>query len=59
MATNKVVEEVLAALEQADTLEGINEAVFALRGHYGVENMVYHWVDSAGDQYGYGTYPLE
>lgn len=59
MATIKVVEEVLAALEQADTLEGINEAIFKLREHFGVENMVYHWVDSAGEQYGYGTYSLE
>ena len=59
MATIKVVEEVLAPLEQADTLEGINEAIFKLREHFGVENMVYHWVDSAGEQYGYGTYSLE
>ena len=59
MATSKVVEEVLAALEQADTLEGINDAIITLRDYFGVENMVYHWVDSAGEQYGYGTYPLE
>lgn len=59
MATSKVVEEVLAELEQADTLEGINDAIFKLREYFHVEHMVYHWVDSAGDQYGYGTYPLE
>ena len=59
MATSKAVEEVLAELEQADTLEGINDAIFKLREHFQVENMVYHWVDSAGDQYGYGTYSLD
>lgn len=59
MATNTVVEEVLAALEQADTLEGINDAIYALKEHFSVDNMVYHWVDSAGSQYGYGTYRLD
>jgi len=49
----------LAALEQADTLEGIQTAIDSLKEHYGVQNIVYHWVDSAGDQYGYGTYSLE
>ncbi len=49
----------MAELERADTLEGINDAIFTLRAHYGVENMVYHWVDSAGEQYGYGTYSLD
>ncbi|WP_298837600.1 LuxR family transcriptional regulator [uncultured Roseobacter sp.] len=53
------VEAVLAALEQADTLEGIQDAIVALRSHYRVDNIVYHWVDSAGAQYGYGTYPLD
>ncbi|MFK7744928.1 MAG: autoinducer binding domain-containing protein [Roseobacter sp.] len=58
MSTN-TVEEVLAALERADTLEGIQDAIITLREYFDVENMVYHWVDSAGAQYGYGTYPLE
>ncbi|MGA9253763.1 MAG: LuxR family transcriptional regulator [Roseobacter sp.] len=59
MAMETAVEEVLATLEQADTLEGINDAIFALREYFDVENMVYHWVDSAGAQYGYGTYRLD
>lgn len=60
MGTNAtLVEEVLAALERADTLEGIQDAIVTLRSHFDVQNMVYHWVDSAGSQYGYGTYPLE
>nr|WP_239113225.1 LuxR family transcriptional regulator [Shimia biformata] len=28
----------------------------ALRDHFRVDHLVYHWVDSAGDQYGCGTY---
>lgn len=54
-----VVEEVLAALERADTLEAIQTAIETLQLHFDVQNMVYHWVDSAGAQYGYGTYSLE
>lgn len=59
MVANTTVEEVLAELEQADTLESIQDAILKLREYFEVENMVYHWVDSAGEQYGYGTYPLE
>ncbi|WP_299781270.1 LuxR family transcriptional regulator [uncultured Roseobacter sp.] len=59
MVANTTVEEVLAELEQADTLESIQDAILKLREYFQVENMVYHWVDSAGEQYGYGTYPLE
>jgi DNA-binding CsgD family transcriptional regulator len=53
------VEEILRALEQADTLEAIQDAIVALRALYQIQNIVYHWVDSAGSQYGYGTYPME
>lgn len=59
MVANTTVEEVLAELERADTLESIQDAILKLREYFEVENMVYHWVDSAGEQYGYGTYPLE
>jgi DNA-binding CsgD family transcriptional regulator len=43
-------------LERADTLEDMQRVVEALRDHYGVDHLVYHWVDSRGDQYGCGTY---
>lgn len=59
MATKTLVEETLATLEQASTLEGIQQAIITLRAYFSVDNMVYHWVDSAGAQYGYGTYPLD
>ena len=59
MATNAVMDAVLEELEQADSLDGIQTAQNALREYFAVDYMVYHWVDSAGDQYGYGNYPLE
>lgn len=59
MATTTLVEETLATLEQANTLEGIQQAIITLREYFDVQNMVYHWVDSVGEQYGYGTYPLD
>ncbi|XDA97761.1 autoinducer binding domain-containing protein [Sulfitobacter sp. LCG007] len=34
-------------------------AIEALRVHFAVDYMVYHWVDSAGDQRGCGNYPLD
>jgi DNA-binding CsgD family transcriptional regulator len=46
----------LAELETAATLEDMNRAIFALRDDYQIDHMVYHWVDSAGEQYGCGTY---
>ncbi|MEL7100494.1 MAG: autoinducer binding domain-containing protein, partial [Pseudomonadota bacterium] len=50
------METILEELAQAEGLEGLNTAIFALRDTFGVDHMVYHWVDSAGDQYGCGTY---
>jgi DNA-binding CsgD family transcriptional regulator len=58
MVTNSQVEEILERLEQADTLEGLQRAIEAFRDLYKVDHMIYHWVDSAGDHYGCGTYPI-
>jgi len=49
----------LEELEHADDLSVLNTAIFALRDALGIDHMVYHWVDSAGDQYGCGTYSDE
>tara|TARA_B110000908_G_C10253007_1_gene453417 strand:+ start:2368 stop:3057 length:690 start_codon:yes stop_codon:yes gene_type:complete len=46
----------LEELEQAEGHEGLQTAIETLRDHVGVDHMIYHWVDSAGDQYGCGTY---
>lgn len=50
------LEHILEELEQADGLAGLQNATEALCSHYGVDHVIYHWVDSAGDQYGCGTY---
>ena len=59
MLTENQMEPILEELEQAHTLEGLQAASEALRAYYGVDHIAYHWVDSAGDQYGAGTYSLE
>ncbi|MCR9124594.1 MAG: autoinducer binding domain-containing protein [Rhodobacteraceae bacterium] len=47
---------ILKDLETATALEGLQIATEALSAHFGVDHVVYHWVDSRGDQYGCGTY---
>jgi len=59
MATTLTLDQILAALEKTDTLDGLQTASEALRSFLGVAHIVYHWVDSAGDQYGCGTYSTE
>jgi DNA-binding CsgD family transcriptional regulator len=59
MLKTPTLERILEALEQAETLEGMQIASEALRGHLDVLHIAYHWVDSAGDQYGCGTYSVE
>ena len=48
----------LEALEQAKTLADMQVISEDLRDHLGIDHVAYHWVDSAGDQYGCGTYSL-
>ena len=48
----------MEALEVSTDAEALNEVTFALRDHYQIDHVVYHWVDSAGAQYGCGTYSL-
>lgn len=59
MQTQTELEQILEALEQADTLDALQVASVALRDHFGIDHIVYHWVDSAGEQYGCGTYDPE
>ena len=56
MASNKTLDHILEVLEQTCSLDGLQAASEALRDHFNVRHVVYHWVDSAGDQYGCGTY---
>ena len=50
------MEPILEDLEKAEGLAALQAASEEIRDHYGVDHVVYHWVDSAGDQYGCGTY---
>ena len=56
MMHNQNIEAILEALEASDTLDALQEASEQLRDTYKIAHIVYHWVDSAGDQYGCGTY---
>lgn len=50
------LELILEELGQAEGLAALQAASEAFRDHYGIDHVVYHWVDSAGAQYGCGTY---
>ena len=56
MVTNTRLEAILERLETADGLEGIQSAITGLRDEFGIDNLVYHWVNAAGDNFGCGTY---
>ena len=47
---------ILEQLQAARDLADLQHAAEALRDHYAIAHIVYHWVSSAGDQYGAGTY---
>ncbi len=46
----------LETLEQAKGLHDLQTAIVGLRDALGVSHIIYHWVNSAGEQYGCGTY---
>lgn len=50
------LDNILEGLEEATDAEGLQSAIVALRDHFGVDHLVYHWVNAAGQQYGVGTY---
>ncbi len=56
MTATQPLDLILEELEQAEELGALQIAIEALRDHYGIDHVVYHWVDSAGEQYGCGTY---
>ena len=50
------LDQILEDLDDTDTLDGLQGIIVQLRDAFCIDHMVYHWVDSAGDQYGCGTY---
>lgn len=52
------LDTILELVERAETLTAMQGAIEALRDHYKVDHIVYHWVSGDGDQYGCGTYDM-
>lgn len=48
--------QLLITLDRATELSALQDTIVALRDHYDVAHMVYHWVSADGGQYGCGTY---
>ena len=59
MLANVNLDQILEELDATDTLEGIQNVIVQLRDAYSIDHIIYHWVDSAGEQYGCGTYDDE
>lgn len=50
------LESLIERLESSEHLDDLQQVIEALRDSYGLDHMIYHWVNSKGDQYGCGTY---
>ncbi len=59
MVGNLQLEQVLEDLETSEGFEAFQLNSERLRAALEVDHVAYHWVDSAGDQYGVGTYSVE
>jgi LuxR family transcriptional regulator, quorum-sensing system regulator RaiR len=59
MGIQTTINQALEDLDATNTLDGLQDVITRLRDAFSVDHMVYHWVDSAGDQYGCGTYSDE
>lgn len=57
MGTQFDLSQVLEDLENTSTLDELGIVAVRIRDKLKTDHIVYHWVDGAGDQYGYTTYP--
>ncbi len=57
MGTQVDLNQILEDLEGTSTLKQLSEVTVKLKDMLGIGHITYHWVDSAGDQYGCTTYP--
>ncbi len=48
--------QILGDLESTSTLDELTSVAVQLRDKLKIDHMTYHWVDGAGDQYGFTTY---
>ncbi len=53
------LETIVSSLQDATSLEGLQAATVALRDHYNISHVVYHWVNAVGERFGAGTYSPE
>ena len=56
MKTLGDLNDILSELDNTSSSEDLQIIILRLRGIIGIDHLVYHWVDSAGDQFGVGTY---
>lgn len=57
MGTKFDLSQIPEDLESTSTLEELTDVAIRLRDDLGLDHIIYHWVDGAGDQYGFTTYP--
>ncbi|MDH5798093.1 MAG: LuxR family transcriptional regulator [Paracoccaceae bacterium] len=53
------LEQILDGLQKANTVEDLQRTTEDLRDHLKIAHVVYHWVNSAGERFGAGTYSSE
>lgn len=53
------LDRLIERLESSEGLDDLQIVIEELRDGYSIDHMLYHWVNSNGDQYGCGTYPLD
>lgn len=53
------LENYLDVIQQVETLEHFQAATETLRDAFGLDHVVYHWVNSVGERFGAGTYSSE
>jgi DNA-binding CsgD family transcriptional regulator len=51
-----ILDPIIDRLQQAKTLDELNRVIVALRDHFDVEHLIYHSVNSTGNQYAALTY---
>ena len=54
-----MLDQFFERMERASTRDDLQALITDLRDHYAIAHIVYHWVNSDGEQYGVGTYPIE
>lgn len=54
-----MLDEFFDRMDSARSRDDLQSLITDLRDHYEIAHIVYHWVNSNGEQYGVGTYSIE